>query len=213
MIARVVKIPNDRQLGLLSSSNEGPRHTSRVVKKNLTHGQWSCRVVCATQSADRNLVRLPRRIPSLPLKADTKMKTTNLKQTSVAKPRKWFQRRRRWHDPRKARPEGSQFPRTGWIAQLVHTVSSVAARHCDRTGCRRRRSGDPRKARPQRSQFRDWRSRLHLREFAKNSRIFAAFVPGANRAPQFFFPRKSGSQNSTGIRCADTPSMKGDPRL
>jgi hypothetical protein len=26
------------------------------------------------------------------------MKTTNLKQTSVAKPRKWFQRRRRWHD-------------------------------------------------------------------------------------------------------------------
>jgi hypothetical protein len=27
------------------------------------------------------------------------MKTTNLKQTSVAKPRKWFQRRRRRHDP------------------------------------------------------------------------------------------------------------------
>ena len=26
---------------------------------------------------------------------------------------------------------------------------------------------------------------LHLREFAKNSRIFAAFAPGANRAPQF----------------------------
>ena len=97
------------------------------------------------------------------------MKTTNLKQTSVAKPRKWFQRRRRWHDPREARPE--------------------------------------------RSQFRDQRSRLHLREFAKNSRIFAAFAPGANRAPQFFFPRKSGSQNSTGIRCADTPSTKGDPRL
>src|SRR5437773_4971258 len=125
MIARVVKIPNDRQLGLLSSSNEGPRHTSRVVKKNLTHGQWSCRVVCATQSADRNLVRLPRRIPSLSLKADTKMKTTNLKQTSVAKPRNWIQ-------------------------------------------------------------FRDQRSRLHLREFAGNSRIFAAFAPGANRAPQFF---------------------------
>jgi hypothetical protein len=37
------------------------------------------------------------------------MKPTNLKQTSVAKPRKWFQRRRRWHDPREARPEGSQF--------------------------------------------------------------------------------------------------------
>jgi hypothetical protein len=53
---------------------------------------------------------------------------------------------------------------------------------------------------------------LHLRESAKNSRIFAAFAPGVNRAPQFFFPRKSGSQNYTGIRCADTPSTKGDPR-
>jgi hypothetical protein len=40
-------------------------------------------------------------------------------------------------------------------------------------------------------------------EFAKNSRIFAAFAPGANRAPQFFFTRKSGSQNSTGIRKAN----------
>ena len=66
------------------------------------------------------------------------MKTTNLKQTSVANPRKWFQRRR-----------------------------------------------------------------LQLRESAKNSRIFAAFAPGANRAPQFFFPRKSGSQNYTGIRYAN----------
>jgi len=27
------------------------------------------------------------------------MKTTNFKQTSVAKPRKWFQRHRRRHDP------------------------------------------------------------------------------------------------------------------
>jgi hypothetical protein len=51
------------------------------------------------------------------------------------------------------------------------------------------------------------------REFAKNSRIFAAFAPGANRAPQFFFPRKSAFRNSTGIRCADTPSTKGNPRL
>ena len=168
-------------------------------------------LVCAAQSADRNLGRLPRRIPSSSLKADTKMKTTNLKQTSVAKPRKWFQRRRRWHDPREARPEGSQFPRTGWIAQLVHTVSSVAAPHCDRTGCRRRRSGDPRETRAERSQFRDQppsreatashrRSSLHLREFAKNSRIFAAFAPGANRAPRFFFPRKSVIHNCIGIR-------------
>ena len=54
---------------------------------------------------------------------------------------------------------------------------------------------------------------LHLREFAKNSRVFAAFAPGANRVPQFFFPRKSGSQNSTGIRCADNPSTKGDSTL
>jgi hypothetical protein len=83
---------------------------------------------------------------------------------------------------------------------------------------------DPREGRAERSQFRDQppsreatashrRSRRHLREFAKNSRNFAAIAPGANRAPQFFFPRKSGSQNSTGIRCADTPSTKGDPRL
>jgi hypothetical protein len=43
----------------------------------------------------------------------------------------------------------------------------------------------------------------YLREFAENSRIFAAFAPGANRAPQFFFPRKSGSQNYTGIRYAN----------
>ena len=53
-------------------------------------------------------------------------------------------------------------------------------------------------------QFRDQTLRLHLREFAKNSRVSAAFAPGANRAPQFFFPRKSGSQNFAGIRYANT---------
>jgi hypothetical protein len=137
-------------------------------------------LVRSSQSVDRRVVRLPRSIPPLPLKADTKMKTTNLKQTSVAKPRKWFQRRRRWHDPREARPERSQFR-----DQPPSREATASHR----------------------------RLRLHLREFAKNSRIFAAFAPGANRAPQFFFPRKSGSQNSTGIRCADTPSTKGDPRL
>jgi len=42
-----------------------------------------------------------------------------------------------------------------------------------------------------------------LREFAKNSRIFAAFAPGANRAPQFFFPRKSAFRNFAGIRYAN----------
>ena len=104
------------------------------------------------------------------------MKTTNLKQTSVAKPRKWFQRRRRWNDPREARPERSQFR-----DQPPSREATASHR----------------------------RSRLHLREFAKNSRIFAAFAPGASRAPQFFFHRKSGAQNSTGIRCADTPSTKG----
>ena len=52
-------------------------------------------------------------------------------------------------------------------------------------------------ARAERSQFRDQppsreatashrRSRLHLRESVKNSRLFAAFAPGINRAPQFF---------------------------
>ena len=80
------------------------------------------------------------------------MKTTNLKQTSVAKPRKWFQQRRRWHDPREARPEGSQF-------RDQPPSREATASH--------------------------GRSRLHQREFAKNSRIFAAFAPGANRAPQF----------------------------
>jgi len=108
------------------------------------------------------------------------MKTTNLKQTSAARPRKWFQRRRRWHDPREARPERSQFR-----DQPLSREATASHR----------------------------RSRLHLREFVEDSRIFAAFAPGANRAPQFFFPRKSGSQNSTGIRYADTPSTKGHPRL
>ncbi len=56
-------------------------------------------------------------------------------------------------------------------------------------------------------------ARVVLREFVKNSRSFAAFPDGANWALQFFFSRKLGSQNSTGIRCADTPSTKGDPRL
>jgi hypothetical protein len=48
------------------------------------------------------------------------------------------------------------------------------------------------------------RNRLDTeREFAKNSRIFAAFAPGANRALQFFFPRKSAFRNSAGIRYAN----------
>ena len=81
------------------------------------------------------------------------MKTTNVKQTSVAKPRRWFQ----FRDQPPSR--------------------EATASHR--------------------------RSRLHLREFAKNSRIFAAFAPGANRAPQFLFPRKLAFRNFAGIRYAN----------
>jgi hypothetical protein len=42
-----------------------------------------------------------------------------------------------------------------------------------------------------------------LREFVKNSRIFAAFAPVASRAPQLFFPRKSARRNFAGIRYAN----------
>jgi hypothetical protein len=42
-----------------------------------------------------------------------------------------------------------------------------------------------------------------LREFVKNLRIFAAFARGENRAPQFFFPRKSGFGNLAGIGYAN----------
>jgi len=42
-----------------------------------------------------------------------------------------------------------------------------------------------------------------LREFVKNSRVFAAFPDGANRAPKIFFPRKSAFRNLAGIRYAN----------
>jgi hypothetical protein len=42
-----------------------------------------------------------------------------------------------------------------------------------------------------------------LREFVRNSRSFGAFASGKNRAPNFFFPRKTGSQNYNGIRYAN----------
>jgi hypothetical protein len=85
-------------------------------------------------------------------------------------------------------------------------------------------TSDPREARPEGSQFRDQppsreatashrRSRLHPREFAKNSRIFAAFAPGANRAPQF----SSLADQLLRPRLARDEliplSTKGDPRL
>ena len=151
-------------------------------------------------------------------------------------------------DPRKARPEGSQFPGTGWIAQLVHTVFSVVAPRCVRTGCRRRGSGDALRAQHPEWIEADGKSptcdyyeslfaallvshRAHARahydhllnktkterpndhEFAKNSRSFNGFRARGNRVDLVFFPRKSASRNSTGTRCADTPSTKGDQRL
>jgi hypothetical protein len=50
-------------------------------------------------------------------------------------------------------------------------------------------------------------------EFAKNSRSFDGFRTSGNWVDLISFPRKSASRNSTGIRCAGTPSTKGDPRL
>jgi hypothetical protein len=50
-------------------------------------------------------------------------------------------------------------------------------------------------------------------EFPKNSRSFNGFRARGNRVDLVFFPRKSASRNSTGIRCAGTPSTKGDQRL
>jgi hypothetical protein len=55
--------------------------------------------------------------------------------------------------------------------------------------------------------------RLNDHEFAENSRSFNGFHTSGNCVDLIFFPRKSASRNSTGIRCADTPSTKGDPRL
>jgi hypothetical protein len=46
-------------------------------------------------------------------------------------------------------------------------------------------------------------ARVVLREFARNSRIFAAFAPGANRVDLIFFPRKSAFWNFAGIRYAN----------
>jgi hypothetical protein len=51
-------------------------------------------------------------------------------------------------------------------------------------------------------------ARVVLREFARNSRIFAAFAPGANRAPEFFFPRRSAFRNLAGIRYANAAAAE-----
>jgi hypothetical protein len=46
-------------------------------------------------------------------------------------------------------------------------------------------------------------NRLHLREFAKNSRVFAAFAHQHKSSSTIFFPRKSAFRNFTGIRYAN----------
>jgi hypothetical protein len=71
------------------------------------------------------------------------MKAKYLKQSNATRSQKRLHRPRHWHDPREARPEGSQFRGTGWIAQLVHRLGLTPGHHSGRTGCRRRRSGDP----------------------------------------------------------------------
>src|SRR4030095_4151471 len=82
-------------------------------------------------------------IPVSSLKEDAKMKTKDLKQPNACRSQKRFYPPCRRHDPREARPEGSQFRGTGWIAQLVHRLGLTPGHHSGRTGCRRRRSGDP----------------------------------------------------------------------
>jgi hypothetical protein len=60
---------------------------------------------------------------------------TTLVSSLIAEVPGYVKLQREMHDPRSARPEGSQFPITGWIAQLVHTVCSVVAPRRGRPGC------------------------------------------------------------------------------
>jgi len=71
------------------------------------------------------------------------VKTKHLTGSKATRSQRTSKRTRRRHDPREARPEGSQFRGTGWIAQLVHRLGLTPGHHSGRTGCRRRRSGDP----------------------------------------------------------------------
>ena len=57
--------------------------------------------------------------------------------------RNYFRKQRREHDPRAARPEGSQFRRTGWIAQPVHVPVSLRRLASLEQAAATRRSGDP----------------------------------------------------------------------
>lgn len=55
----------------------------------------------------------------------------------------WFRARRREHDPRGARPEGSQFCGTGWIAQPVRVPDSLQRLASIERAAAASRSGDP----------------------------------------------------------------------
>jgi hypothetical protein len=59
------------------------------------------------------------------------------------KSRRWLRARRRWHDPRQARPEGSQFDGTGWIAQPVNVPVSLRQLASVERAAAEWRSGDP----------------------------------------------------------------------
>jgi hypothetical protein len=74
------------------------------------------------------------------------MNSTDLTQRNKNKRRKWWTSllpRRRRHDPREARPAGSQFHGTGWIAQPVHVPLSLRRLASIERAAGARRSGDP----------------------------------------------------------------------
>ncbi len=60
------------------------------------------------------------------LKGDRKMNALNRKKNNPnpsRRLRRWFSSRRRRHDPREARPGGSQFRGTGWIVFNISTFT------------------------------------------------------------------------------------------
>jgi hypothetical protein len=65
------------------------------------------------------------------------MKTTNLKQTSVAKPGKWFQRHRRWHDPLLVLNMSTFNFDSGWnrIFNPILQRENIRGAHAPRVSC------------------------------------------------------------------------------
>ena len=119
-----------------------------ACERSCHHERGLGAVIRIVQSDHRSSVRRAGRFHPRALKGAI-MNTTHSSSLAVEVPA-YAQLQRKMHDPRKARPEGSH-PRTGWIAQVVHTVRSVVAHRFDRTGCRRRRSDDALRA-----QHPDW---------------------------------------------------------